>query len=166
MNRFEDASELVYKVLIEVRDEFFSELQNAKIKCLFDTKKRSKGGKIVLATIKKTNDLLKHLTVDEAKSEEGFDYIIFIDKIAWDNIAHEDRVRLLRHELRHSEVLIDDVKDPYKIVPHDIEDFIEEVKLNKDDPGWARRVSTLAEDIYAQMKEQEKAAKKLAKKKR
>jgi hypothetical protein len=162
--RYENVTTQVYEVLEEVRDKYFDDLQNAKIKCLFDTKKRMRGKKVVIAAIKKTNDLLKHLTAEEAKKEEGFDYIIFIDKVAWENTVPEDRIRLLRHELRHSLVCTEDVKDPYRIEPHDIEDFVEEVKLNADDPGWANRVSTLVSDIYDQRKEEEKEAKKLARK--
>jgi len=164
--RFESVDENVYEMLETVRSKYFPDLLNAKIKCLFDTKKRTKGGRVVLASIKKTNDLLKLLTAKEAKDNEGFTYLIFIDKVAWQNIENKDKIRLLRHELRHTSVSIDDEKDPYRIVDHDIQDFIEEVKLNSDDPGWAKRVASLTEDIYDQMKEQEKAAKKKNKKKR
>lgn len=162
--RFESVDENVYEMLETVRSKYFPDLLNAKIKCLFDTKKRTKGGRVVLASIKKTNDLLKLLTAKEAKDNEGFTYLIFIDKVIWNNIENKDKVRLLRHELRHTSVSIDDEKDPYKIVPHDFEDFREEVKLNSDDPDWASRIVTLAEDIYAQIDEQKKAAKKKLKK--
>lgn len=162
--RFEEVTNDVYEVLEKVREKYFPELLNAKIKLLFDTKKRTKGSRVVLANIRKTNDLLKLLTAKEAKDNEGFTYIVTVDKIVWQNIDSKDKIRLLRHELRHTSVSIDDEKDPYKIVEHDIQDFIDEVTLNNDDPGWAKRVAGLAEDIYDQMKEQEKAAKRKSKK--
>ena len=162
--RFEEVTNDVYEVLEKVREKYFPELLNAKIKFLFDTKKRTKGSRVVLANIRKTNDLLKLLTAKEAKNNEGFTYIVTVDKIVWQNIDSKDKIRLLRHELRHTSVSIDDEKDPYKIVEHDIQDFIDEVTLNNDDPGWAKRVAGLAEDIYDQMKEQEKAAKRKSKK--
>jgi hypothetical protein len=162
--RFEEVTNDVYEVLEKVREKYFPELLNAKIKLLFDTKKRTKGSRVVLANIRKTNDLLKLLTAKEAKDNEGFTYIVTVDKIVWQNIDSKDKIRLLRHELRHTSVSIDDEKDPYKIVEHDIQDFIDEVTLNNDDPGWAKRVAGLAEDMYDQMKEQEKAAKRKSKK--
>ena len=162
--RFEEVTNDVYEVLEKVREKYFPELLNAKIKLLFDTKKRTKGSRVVLANIRKTNDLLKLLTAKEAKDNEGFTYIVTVDKIVWQNIDSKDKIRLLRHELRHTSVSIDDEKDPYKIVDHDIQDFLEELRLNEDDPGWAKRVTSLTEDIYEQMEEQKKAAKKKIKK--
>lgn len=164
--RFEDTDSSVTKVLDEVRGTWFKELKEAKIKCVFDTKIRKSKGKVVLACIRKTNDLLRHLTAEEAHDELGYDYIIAIDKVVWEAIGPEDRIRLIRHEMRHTFLVEDEeTKDPYKIAPHDIEDFIAEVQLNQDDPGWASRVVALAENIYAQMKEQEQEAKKAGKKK-
>ncbi len=152
MSKYEIVDESVEELLREVRAEFFPELRNAKIKCLFSLKKRQRGGKIILATIQKTNDLIKCLV-----SENGveLDYVIIIDKVAWDNTEKIDRTRLIRHELRH--VLYDDESDknPYKIQDHDIEDFLDEVSLNKDDERWATRVCSLVAEIYEQMKDEE-----------
>jgi hypothetical protein len=153
--RYLDCGKEVYNMLNEVQDEFFEELRSAKIKCLFDTKKRKSRGKIRLADIRKTNDLLRHLTSEEAKTEDGFDYILTIDKKVWEHTEEIDRKRLIRHELRHT--FVDgEAKDPYKLVPHDIEDFVEEVKLNSDDPGWANRVASMISDIYEQEKDDAK----------
>jgi hypothetical protein len=165
--RYEDTDNSVTKVLDEVRTTWFKELNEAKIKCVFDTKIRKSKGKVVLASIRKTNDLLRHLTAEEAHDELGYDYIIAIDKVVWEAIQPEDQVRLIRHEMRHAFLIEDaEVKDPYKIVPHDFEDFRAELELNKEDPTWAERVVMLAEDIYSQMKEREQEAKKAGKKKR
>jgi hypothetical protein len=165
--RYEDVDSSVTKVLDEVRATWFKELNEAKIKCVFDTKIRKSKGKVVLACIRKTNDLLRHLTAEEAQDELGYDYIIAIDKVVWNAIQPEDRVRLIRHELNHAFVVEDaETEDPYKIVDHDFSDFKIEVERNKDNPNWAERAVTLAEDIYDQMKEQEKEAKGAGKKKR
>lgn len=151
--RYEEVSEKVMDMLRELRAKYFPELRNAKIKALFDLKKRKSGGRLVLARILKTNDLIRHLTKDEVEAIEGYDYIITLDKLCWDNIDEADRTRILRHELRHAFFDIESENDPYKLVTHSISDFYEEVELNKDDPRWRERVGMLVEDIYAQEKE-------------
>uniref|UniRef100_A0A6M3LXX9 Putative phage metallopeptidase domain-containing protein n=1 Tax=viral metagenome TaxID=1070528 RepID=A0A6M3LXX9_9ZZZZ len=163
--RYEDCGSDVVKLMGEIQDKYFQDLRSAKIKCIFDTKLRKSKGRVMLATIRKTNELLRHLTIEEAKTEEGFDYIVTINKKAWELTSDVDKERLLRHELRHSFISHEDVKDPYRIIDHDIQDFVEEVKLNVDDPGWANRVSALVLDAYEQEREAAKEAKK-AKKKR
>lgn len=152
--RFEDASQDCVDLVKEVQAEYFPELRNVKMKVLFDLKKRMSNGKVVLGRCARSNDLVKHLTAEEANDEEGIPYIIYLDKVVFDNTERTDRVRLIRHELRH--ILIDlDAKNPYKIAPHDIEDFAEEVTLNQDDVRWASRVADLADAIYEQMRDQE-----------
>jgi hypothetical protein len=156
--RYKDCGSDVKKLLSDVQVKYFRDTRDAKIKCIFDTKMRKNKGKIVLASVRKTNDLLRHLSAEEAQDEAGYDYIITIDGKAWEIIPDIDKERLLRHEMRH--VLIDEeAKDPYKTAPHDLEDFVEEVRLNIDDPGWAGRVCTLVAEVYAQEKEQAKEAK-------
>lgn len=155
--RFEDVTTDVKDLAREIISEYFPELRNTKINYLFDLKKRLSNGKLVLGKCQKTSEVIRHLTIDEAHDEDGFVYIIYLDKCAWSNIEREDKVRLLRHELRH--VLLDpEAKNPYKIAPHDIEDFAEEVELNRDDVRWAERVANLAEQIYEQQREQEEEA--------
>lgn len=161
--RYEEVTPLVIDMLREVKTRDFPELKNAKIKVLFDLKKRKSGGRIVLGRIMKTNDLIRHLTKDDVEIVEGYDYIITLDKKCWDNIPDEDRVRIIRHELRHTYFDIEAEKDPYKLVTHSISDFYEEVELNQKDPRWRERVGTITEDIYEQEKEakDEKKRKKI-----
>lgn len=153
--RFIEASGEALQILGEVRAKYFPELSKAIIKVLFDTKKRMHGPKIVLGRILKANDLVRRLTDDLAES--GCDYVMFLDQVAFENIALADKIRLIRHELRHCKVIIKDEDDPpkYKVIPHDIEDFIAEVEFNKDDVGWASRAAALAGEIYEQRKEME-----------
>jgi hypothetical protein len=163
--RYEEVSDDVLEMLHTVRAQHFPELRNAKIKVLFDLKKRTSGGRIVLGRIMKTNDLLRHLTIDKADAMEGFDYIVTLDKVCWEAIEDGDRVKILRHELRHTHFDIDAEDNPYKIVDHSISDFYEELESNQDDPRWREKVGTLTEDIYEQKKEERNDAKNKKKRK-
>ncbi len=150
--RYEDAPE-AEPLLKKVRDKHFPELVNAKILVLFDLKKRGSGGMVTLARIMKANDLIRHLTTDNKGLVEGYDYIITIDKVFWDNTAEFDRERVIRHELRHTFFDIEAADNPYKLLDHDITDFYAEVEMNRDDPRWRERCASLTKDIYDQMKE-------------
>jgi predicted metallopeptidase len=161
MIRFVEANEAASSIMNAVIDEYFPELKDATIKILFDTKKRTYGDKIVLGRISSANDLVRRLTDDEA--EEGCDYVMFLDKIAFEAIPESDRIRLIRHELRHCRVSVGSESIKYGIIPHDIEDFAQEVKLNVDEVDWAKRAVALAADIYAQMEEDEKEKKQTRK---
>jgi hypothetical protein len=151
--RYDEVNDHVIELLKEVRSKDFPELVNAKIKVLFDLKKRKSGGLVVLARIIKTNDLIRHLTRDGALQHDGYDFIITLDRKCWENITDLDRVKILRHELRHTFFDIESDDNPYKLLNHSISDFYEEVELNKNDPRWRERVATLTEDIYEQEKE-------------
>lgn len=154
--RYEEVTEDVRKMLDEVQTKYFPELRNAKIIMLFDLKKRQAGGRVVLGRIMKTNDLLRHLTKDEAVAVEGYDYIVALDRLGWDAITEQDRIRLLRHELRHTYYDIESEANPYRLIDHSVSDFYEEVEMNKDDPRWRERVATLVHDIYEQQREERK----------
>ena len=151
--RYEDTDGSVADLLHGIRTLHFSALKNAKIAVLFDLKKRKAGGLITLAKIMSPNDLIRHYTKAEADDYEGFDYIIVLDKVCWDNIEEVDRTRTLRHELRHAYFDIDSEDHPYKIADHDVTDFYTEMELNADDPRWRVRLASLADGIYEQQKE-------------
>jgi hypothetical protein len=166
MIRYEEASQEAVDLLNGVQNLHFPELKNAKIALLYDLKKVTKGGKVMLGQIKKPNDLIRHFTKDEAIAIEGYDYIIILDKVCFENVPETDRIRILRHELRHTFYDIESEDNPYKLVDHDIMDFYAEVELNKDDPRWSQRCATLTADIYEQYKEDAKDRKKRGKKKK
>lgn len=153
--RFEDCDGNVADLAREIIAEYMPELRNVPIKYVYDLKKRLSGGKVVLGRCQKTNDLLRHLTIEESGEDEGYAYIIYLDKCAWENIEKADKIRLLRHELRHIEVDPDSERHPYKLIDHDVTDFAEEIALNTDDTRWAERVVDLAEQIYEQRRDQE-----------
>jgi predicted metallopeptidase len=145
--RFEDASEHAYELMNGLIKVHFEELVNCKILILMDLKQRMNGDKIVLGRMTKTNDLTRHLTIEESASDTGYDYIMYLDKVMWDSLGDSDRIRVIRHELRHTSLDLD-AKNPYKLRPHTIEDFHSEIHLNEDDPRWRERVAILVESRY------------------
>jgi len=155
--RYEDADESLVEVFLKVAEERFpNTCANLNIKLMFDTKRRVRKGKICLASVEIANDKVKYFTKHEVEVG-GYDYIIIVDRKAWELANEKDRIRLISHELRH--VFVDE-NGKRKLVPHDIEDFVVEIKLNEDDPDWGFKLCTLVEDVY----EQEKELKKLDKK--
>ena len=151
--RFEDAPQEAKDLLRNIRTEHFPELRNAKIKLIFDLKRRKAKGQICLARITKANDLIRLLTIDQVDPVEGYDYIISIDRTFWDAVEQADRVRVIRHELRHAYFDIDSDNDPYKIIDHDITDFHAEVDANREDPRWRERCGALVDGIYEQKRD-------------
>ena len=150
-DRYEDAPQEVLNILGEVRDKYFPHLVNAHIKMLLDNKKRVSQKKLLLGKIIKPNDLVKHFVDNDTH------YVIVLDKVGTEILSPEDKIRLIRHELRHAFI---DEKGNYIVIPHDYEDFEEEIKLNAEDVGWAHRAVTMVSDVYAQREEQAKEAKR------
>lgn len=151
MSRYIDVSENVIEMYRGIVENYFPTLLNCHVKILFDTKKRTSEGNIVLASIKKSNDLIKYFTEDEV--DEGYDFVLFLDKNCWDNIEDIDRERIIRHELCHVLVDIDSLKTPYKLIGHEISDFYSEIERNVDDPRWRERVGSLTYEIYEQIRD-------------
>jgi hypothetical protein len=147
--RYEDCDESLVEKFIQVIEDRFPQYAHLKIKLIFDTKKRIKDNKIVLASIEKANDKLRFFSRDNI-AIEGYDYVLVVDRKAWELSSDKDRTRVISHELRH--VLIDE-KDRLKLTGHEINDFFMEVKLNEDDPEWARKLARLTDDVYAQEKD-------------
>ena len=91
---------------------------------------------------------MRFFTIDESGADEGYDYLMRLDKKAWTEImTAEDKKRLVRHELRHSDVDFDS-NNPYKIRGHSIEDFYSEISLNEDDARWGERVAAATFSAY------------------
>lgn len=155
MNRFEDADKELLDIFNRVINERFPSYSNLKFKLIYDTKRRMKKGAIVFASIEVPSPKIKFLSIDE-NAEEGYDYIIIVDRKAWDIANDYDKIRILSHELRH--VFIDE-KGNYKTIDHDISDFYVEIELNKDDPEWHRKLSEVVDLIYEQEKDMEKDSK-------
>ena len=150
MNRYEEADESLVEVFLDVVEKVFPAYQNLNFKLIFDTKRRVKGGRTVLANIELASEKVKFFSKDDV-AVEGYDYIIVVDKKAWELSANtKNRERLIRHEMKHAFI---DPKGKPKLVGHEIEDFYSEIEYNKDDPEWARKLATLVSDVYEQEKE-------------
>jgi len=147
MIRYEEVSEHCMELINQSMNQYFPELSSVKIKYLFDTKKHVNKGHLVLGECRKPNELTKYFSLPETNDAEGYQYIISFDKIAFEVAEDVDRIRLIRHEQRHV-MIIEEEEKKYKIYPHNIEDFVEEVALNTDDPDWARRIGKLARELY------------------
>ena len=104
MLRFENVPESVINLATTLQEKHFVELIDVKIKYLFDTKRNVSGGKICLGRCRKTDDFIKYFSTGETNDDEGYQYVITLDKVAHDNIGDDDRARLLRHELRHASI--------------------------------------------------------------
>lgn len=154
--RYEDVNDSVVETFLDVAEEHFPNIGQLKIKFVFDTKKRIKNGRLCLGTCELASDKIRYFSKDDV-AVEGYDYVLTLDKKAWQFAEPEMRKRLMRHELRH--VLIDE-KGKLKIAPHDVEDFRIEIKLNQDDPDWAYKLATITEAAYDQEREQAKQLKK------
>jgi hypothetical protein len=148
MIRYEEVTGKLIALAETVISQEFPELLKVRIKFLFDLKKRVSRGRLVLGKCQKPNEMVRHFTIDEAMDSEGYQFVISVDKLAWEHMEDIDRVRLLRHELRHVEVDADDDGPVYRINPHNIEDFVEEIELNVDDPDWARKVGENVRKLY------------------
>jgi len=152
MNRYLPASQDLENVFYEVLNDRFPGMVNIQFKLLFDTKKRLKKGKLILATTELANEKIKYFSADEA-APEGVDYIIIVDSVAWEYAQEDDKRRIISHELCH--VFVDE-KGKYKLIDHDITDFIAEIKRNEDKPYWINDLGDLVESIYEQEKEAQK----------
>ncbi len=146
MTRYELASDKEINLVQYVVKEHFPHLRNARILVLMDSKKRQSRGRAIFATIQTATDLVRVLTQDTFEGG-GADYVLILDGLLWQSIEESDRVRIIRHELRHC--LYDpDAAKPYKLVGHDIEDFVDELRLNSDDPRWGARVAAVWDSIH------------------
>jgi len=143
MSRYQDTPQSTLDLAEFIITQHFSELQSlshSKIKILLDSKKVMHNGKLCLGKCQKPSEMVQHFA-------EGYQYIITLDAIAWGVMSDADKVRLLRHELRHVGVVNED--DPKATInPHDVEDFSDEAVLNADDPDWARKVARKVLAIY------------------
>ena len=153
--RYEDCSENLVETFLRVLEERFPNKAYLKYKLIFDTKKSVSKGRFILASVALASEKIKFFTKDDM-AVDGYDYVLTVNKKAWDLATDEDKKRLISHEMRH--VFVDEKGSP-KLVGHEIEDFYEEIKLNQDDPEWSRKLGRLALDVYEQEKEMKKELK-------
>ena len=149
---YEAVSDKVYNDMIEVRDKYFPDLIDARIKVLWDTRTKKKSW---FAKIYKASDMLRYFTIDEVGvDEEGLDYIIVLDRMFYmhEAVLDKDRERILRHELRHAwyRPTKRTRKSQYVLRKHNCETFWEEIELNtkEGDPQWDYRMGEIHTSIY------------------
>lgn len=150
MSRYLEATEDLITVFDQVQTQRFPNLTGINFKLLFDTKKRISKGKLTLASVELVNEKVKHLSANDSYPE-GYDYLILVDKVAWDVAKDDDKQRLISHELNH--VFIDE-KGKYKLVGHDVEDFAAEIERNVDKPNWGRDLVALTSAVHEQAEDQ------------
>lgn len=135
MSQFRKADSTVYSVFLDMIEKTFPELTGYSFGLLYREKiKKSKGG-VVLAEVCRPGKLLSYF----AKNDAGkpFDFLIVVDEMVWVCASEKDRIRIMRHELRH--IHISD-KGAIMLRGHDFQDFYVEVDLNADDPSWAQKL--------------------------
>lgn len=143
--RYESVPQQFVDFCEAVRLKHFVNLDGARVLYIFDNKVKKAAGRIAFAWIKKTNDELKFL----AMNDDGvtYDYVMFFNKDLWDLFEDRDRERLVFHEFCHCEVDFEKV-NPYGIKDHEIQGFYDEADFNFDDLRWTERLSLMAESFY------------------
>jgi anti-sigma28 factor (negative regulator of flagellin synthesis) len=164
--RYEEATDDVSSMIssqIKSNPELNS-LANVRILPIFDLKKKMTKGQLRIAEVKLANDMLRFLTTNIYEDlPEGVDIIMIIDKMAWRLAGEVDstdvdnpdplntmQARIIRHELRH--IMFDVDANKVRLLPHDVEDFAAEVKINKYRPDWGIILAEGAFSRYEEMK--------------
>lgn len=145
-NRFEEApTEVINKVQEVIRNKF-PQLNGCSIEAVFDTKKRKSGGKFTLVKLDKASPILRHISADNT-NPDGVDYILYLDKLVYNEMSEQDRGRIIAHGLYHAEC--DFEKEiPYGVRKPTVQTFYEEIADNEDDARWAERLDLMAEGVY------------------
>jgi len=146
--RYTEVTDEFVKCFFDVIEKYFTAYQNLNVKLLFDNKKRISKGKIILANIEIPNPKMQYFQQNK-DLPSGYDYIMFIDKIAWDSATGDEKVNIIRHELSHIDV--DEEDDKCKLLNHDYNVFGYEL----DNVDWANQ---LAEIVLTKYEMQNKKA--------
>jgi len=134
-------------------NSFFPDLRNAVFELVCDTKKRKSGGRSVISKIEKPNEVLRFVSSNE-ENPEGIDYVLMLDKNVWNELSDNDKTRVVRHVLQHTDV--DFEKEmPYGLRKPEVSTFYSEIEYNKDDPEWMERLETIADSLYTREDENE-----------
>lgn len=144
--RFTEVTDEVVQVFFNVIEKYFPSYQNLSIKLIFDTKKRISKGKLTLASIEIPGVKTKYFQITN-DLPTGYDYILILDQLAWETATSEEKENIMRHELSHIYIDIDD--DSNKIVGHDYNVFEFEVDLGI---GWATDLVQSVASKYEAMK--------------
>lgn len=114
----EDAREIGEELI----PQYHQHLQDARILYLFTTKKRTKNGKLTLATASKATSIMRFIG-------RGVNFVLLFGKEEWKDLTYKQRVALVDHELCHCEAkYTDDGEREWTIRGHDVEEFSEVVE--------------------------------------
>jgi hypothetical protein len=151
MSQFRKADSSVYTAFLDMIEKVFPNLSSYSFGLLYREKiKKSKGG-VIMAEICQPSKLLSYFATND--NGNPFDFLIIVDEMVWVCANDNDRVRLMRHELRH---IVVSEKGVAKLIGHDFQDFYSEVDLNADDPSWAQKLVEVTLAGYDQVKAGEK----------
>jgi hypothetical protein len=151
MSQFRKADSSVYTTFLDMIEKVFPNLSSYSFGLLYREKmKKSKGG-LILAEICQPTKLLSYF----AKNDSGnpFDFLIIVDEMAWCCANAADRIRLMRHELRHIDI---SDKGVARLIGHDFQDFYAECDLNADSPTWGQKLVEIVLAGYGQVKDGQK----------
>ena len=82
------------------------------------------------AKIEKISGQKKYLSRNSENNDEGWDYIVTISAEVWGIASDKLKERIVFHEMKHTLRLEkEDGSADFKLVPHDIETFIDETEL-------------------------------------
>ena len=147
MSQFRKADSSVYATFLDMIENVFPELTGYSFGLLYREKmKKSKGG-LIMAEICQPTKLLSYFAKNDAGNP--FDFLIIVDEMAWCCAKECDRIRLMRHELRHVDL---SDKGVARLVGHDYQDFYAEVEINVDDPKWGQKLVEVILAGYDQVK--------------
>jgi len=148
MSQFRKADSSVYATFLDMIEKVFPELTGYSFGLLYREKMKKSRGGIIMAEICRPTKLLSYFAKNDAGNP--FDFLIIVDEMAWCCAKECDRIRLMRHELRH--IHISD-KGVAGLLGHDYQDFYAEVEINIDDPTWAQKLAAVILAGYDQVKD-------------
>ena len=155
--QFKAGDELVPYVEKSI-EKWFPSYDMELIKPFFYYKKKSKNGRTVFAYVRKASDFEKLLLNNIAT-----EYLLFVDGNIWPELAEDDKVRLIRHELRHIYIDYDKEGEPkYGIADHNLIDFREDYEIENGTPypDPFRVASNIAMEVYFKLDQAKKKNKK------
>ena len=155
--QFKAGDELVPYVEKSI-EKWFSSYDMELIKPFFYFKKKMKNGRTVFAYIRKASDFEKLLLNNVAT-----EYLLFVDGNIWPELGEDDRIRLIRHELRHILIDYDKEGEPkYLMADHNLIDFREDYEIEHGTPYQDpfRDATNVAMEVYFRIDQAKKKAKK------
>jgi hypothetical protein len=143
--KFEEVGAETIGVVLKTLEEF-PEASAFSYKILYRLSKKMSGGRLTLAYIALPSDLAKFFSSDD-DCPYGYDFVLVLDKNAWDIAEADDKTRLIRHELCH----VGSTKSGKPaLLDHDVQDFHSEIVRNAEKPDWARRLVEITVAKYDQ----------------